>query len=328
MIDDERREGVETRLSELENKINTVIRQLNSLKNTVTTSNPETQQILKLLQVVTNGLQVGVYPISMLKQSLSIKDNIIKRFPKIKYDEISKAIISVLEKRGNLNLSKLTAEVRILRGKASRRIIRERVNELIKDRIIEELDIGFGRQIKLISPKETDTAFSPLRVTPEILTSKTPIKKLTKRYQTPEIPSSYNGEELFIFVSYSRNDKEFIYSEINKLNNDGFRVWYDEGIPLSTKWNSEVAKALKKSSCFLVFISNKSVKSQNVQNEINFALKYKKNIIPVYLEETILPEGLELQLITIQGIHKHMMEETQYRKKINSNLKEILQQFS
>ncbi|MHA1729111.1 MAG: toll/interleukin-1 receptor domain-containing protein [Promethearchaeota archaeon] len=149
-------------------------------------------------------------------------------------------------------------------------------------------------------------------------------KRLITDNKIPLPFSSYKGDDPYIFVSYAHKDKELVYHEIEKLHKDGFKIWYDEGIPLSTEWNTEVAKALKKSSCILVFITNQSVKSKNVQNEINFALKYDRNIVPVYLEDTILPEGLELQLITIQAIHKYKMEEIQFFEKIRSNLKKIL----
>lgn len=136
--------------------------------------------------------------------------------------------------------------------------------------------------------------------------------------------NAYRGEEPFVFVSYSHNDKKLVYSDIERLHNDGFKIWYDEGIPLSTTWNDEVAKFVKYCSCFLVFLSNQSIKSKNVQNEINFALKYDKKIVPIYLDDAILPGGLELQLISIQGIYKYKMTDQQYYDKVRSDLTGIL----
>lgn len=136
--------------------------------------------------------------------------------------------------------------------------------------------------------------------------------------------NAYRGEEPFVFVSYSHNDKKLVYSDIERLHNDGFKIWYDEGIPLSTTWNDEVAKSVKYCSCFLVFLSNQSIKSKNVQNEINFALKYDKKIVPIYLDDAVLPGGLELQLVSIQGIYKYKMTDQQYYDKVRSDLTGIL----
>ena len=136
--------------------------------------------------------------------------------------------------------------------------------------------------------------------------------------------SSYVGNEPFIFISYAHEDKELVYPDIKKIHDDGFNIWYDEGIPLSSSWNDEVALSLKNSNCVLVFISNQSIKSVNVKNEINYALKYNKKFIPVYLEDIVLPAGLELQLVSIQGIHKNKLSEEQYHTKIREDLQKIL----
>lgn len=142
--------NIEERLSEMEDKINMVIHQLNSIMNTLSSNNPEMKQMLNLLQVVTNTLQISKVPYSLTKRTISLKDRILQKHPDIKLDDISNAIISCLERKERLNLSQLTSEVRKERGKASRRIIRERVNSLIKLGIVEELEEGYGRQLRLI----------------------------------------------------------------------------------------------------------------------------------------------------------------------------------
>ena len=81
---------------------------------------------------------------------LSIKDKILQSFPDIKYDDISKAIISSLERKERLNISQLTEQVRKERGSASRRIVRERVDKLIEEGIIQEVETGYGRQLELV----------------------------------------------------------------------------------------------------------------------------------------------------------------------------------
>lgn len=152
-------------------------------------------------------------------------------------------------------------------------------------------------------------------LTTKITSASQKLRKLEQIYPLPF--ASYEGNDPYVFVSYSHKDREFIYPEIKMLHSEGFHIWYDEGIPLSKSWNLEVAKALKRCTCFIVFISDNSVQSQNVENEINMALKYKKNTIPIYIEDTELPDGLELQLITVQGIYKNKMEEKQYSRKFD-----------
>ncbi len=59
-----------------------------------------------------------------------------------------------MDKKGSLNISQLTEQVRKERGSASRRIVRERVDKLIETGIIREIDHGYGRQIELIEIEE------------------------------------------------------------------------------------------------------------------------------------------------------------------------------
>ena len=112
--------------------------------------------MMNLLQILTSTLQISKAPFSIISQTLSLKDRIIQQYPDIRFDDISKSIIEVLEKKERLNLSQLTEQVRKVRGSASRRIIRERVDKLIQYSILRETDTGYGRQIELIHPAETE----------------------------------------------------------------------------------------------------------------------------------------------------------------------------
>ena len=82
----------------------------------------------------------------------------------------------------------------------------------------------------------------------------------------------------------------------------------------------EVAYALNRCSFFLVFISYRGVSSRNVINEINFAIRKNKPFVAIYIEETTLPLGLELQIANIQAIMKFRMSEKMYRRKMEKTL--------
>ncbi len=57
-------------------------------------------------------------------------------FPEIK-DPISREIIEILFSYGSLNTSQITEELKKSRGKASRRIVREKLNNLVEAGIVE-----------------------------------------------------------------------------------------------------------------------------------------------------------------------------------------------
>ncbi|MCG3224184.1 MAG: hypothetical protein H7647_06935 [Candidatus Heimdallarchaeota archaeon] len=146
---------LENRMADLEEKINYVILQINNLQHKVSDSNPELKQMMGLLKILTTSLQVTKAPFAVLSQALSMKEQLVERFPHLKYDDISKSILASLERKERLNISQLTEQVRKERGSASRRIVRERVDKMIEDGIIQEIDSGYGRQIEII-PLEED----------------------------------------------------------------------------------------------------------------------------------------------------------------------------
>jgi hypothetical protein len=136
----------------------------------------------------------------------------------------------------------------------------------------------------------------------------------------PPPVDAYKGEEPYRFVSYSHQDKNRVYPEILRLYNLGYRIWYDKGIEPGCEFPDEVAKAIKNSSLFMVFISHQAVQSDNVENEINFALENKIKILPIYLEETKLTEGLQLQIGRRQGVMKFRKTEEAYNEEISKTL--------
>lgn len=143
-------------------------------------------------------------------------------------------------------------------------------------------------------------------------------------YHIDNIPfSAYDGDEDYIFVSYAHDDSYLVYPEIERFHDDGYNIWYDEGIVSGKGWQGEVENALLKSSLFVVFISRKSVASDNVRKEIFLASSADIPMIPIYLEETNLKgHGLALKLRPVQSILKHKMSEEGYIKKYRKEFKE------
>jgi hypothetical protein len=130
----------------------------------------------------------------------------------------------------------------------------------------------------------------------------------------------YMGDLPYIFISYSHADKNEIIEEIKNLCSNKYRVWFDEGI--EGKWRKSLADKIKNSNTFLVYISPNAVLSDYVIKEIEFAVKHNKQILPVYLKETVLPDELEFEIDEIQAIRKYENYD-KYAKKLFSRIDEI-----
>jgi len=135
---------------------------------------------------------------------------------------------------------------------------------------------------------------------------------------------AFKGYQPYVFISYSHKDSPVVFKEITGLYHAGYRIWYDEGIDPGNEWPDEVAQALEKSSFFIVFISPNSINSQNVKNEINFALNKHKPFLAVHITDTVLPSGLLLRMGDIQAIFRYKMDEITFTKKIFRALPEKL----
>ena len=120
--------------------------------------------------------------------------------------------------------------------------------------------------------------------------------------------SVYEGNEPYIFVSYSHQDIEKVVELIRKLSLEGFRVWYDSGVPAGAEWGEEIAAHLKKSKCVLSLLTPNSVESKHFKREFNYADYLEKDILAVYLKECEPSPGLEMLVVSKQCIKRERCE--------------------
>ena len=112
-------------------------------------------------------------------------------------------------------------------------------------------------------------------------------------------------DEKYVFISYAHKDSERVLSVINAMRQDGISVWYDEGIEAGTEWPEYIAEKINDCAVFIAFITANAVASVNCRNEINYAISLHKEMLVVYLEDTELSAGMQLQLGSIQAMFCH-----------------------
>jgi len=115
----------------------------------------------------------------------------------------------------------------------------------------------------------------------------------------------YEGNEPYVFISYSHKDKGRVFPVLEYMASIGIRIWYDNGIHPGDNWLETIGNKLNDCAVFISFISNNSLSSHNCKNELNFAVIENKTSLSVILEPVEFSIALRMQLASIQGIVKY-----------------------
>jgi hypothetical protein len=94
-----------------------------------------------------------------------------------------------------------------------------------------------------------------------------------------------------IFISYARKDAKFVLQLAQDFRRRGVDPWVDQlDLALGEgRWDDQIEIALKTCPYLLVVLSPASASSQNVKDEINFALDEGKTIIPIVYQDCEVP---------------------------------------
>lgn len=102
------------------------------------------------------------------------------------------------------------------------------------------------------------------------------------------------------FISYSRNDIEFVELLNNKIREWGFNVWFDgESLIAGENWRDGIDEGIDQAQALILVITKKSMISKYVAYEWAYALGARRKVIPLFLE-SVRPHP---RLQSIQGIH-------------------------
>ena len=118
-------------------------------------------------------------------------------------------------------------------------------------------------------------------------------------------PVAYKGSDPYIFASYAHHDAEAVLPIINRFQQAGVNVWYDEGINPGARWREELAAAIEKCAGFVFFLSQGSANSPVCWTELNFALDEHIPFLTLQLEKFPLPTAMRFAIADRQSILLH-----------------------
>ena len=128
------------------------------------------------------------------------------------------------------------------------------------------------------------------------------------------------------FISYSRANSDFAVRLAKDLKAEGHDIWLDQlDIPTGSRWDDELEKALRTCSTFLIILSPESIKSQNVKDEIGYAIDKGKHILPLMIKQCEIPFRLRrFQYVDFtKEDHDDYKERLRETKSLLSNTQEL-----
>lgn len=152
----------------------------------------------------------------------------------------------------------------------------------------------------------------------------------TSNYYDMGLPS-YDGDEPYIFVSYSHNDIAKVREILKRIDREKFRFWYDDTMEIGEDFRLELQSKIENCSAFLLFVSEHSMQSKYCGMEIIVAYKNNKRIFPVYLDDnTEIPGALKMVLENLQHVKGTALDgDTKYIDKLIDSLPtETMRSFS
>ena len=120
----------------------------------------------------------------------------------------------------------------------------------------------------------------------------------------------------YLFMSYARRDREQVDGVIDAARSVGHEVWTDASLHAGPGWAGEIVKAMKASEGVIVCCSVGAFESDHVKREVYLADRFKKRLLPVFLENIEPPDDFLYFFADRQWLYAHESDLDELRERI------------
>ena len=122
-----------------------------------------------------------------------------------------------------------------------------------------------------------------------------------------------------IFISYAVRNADTVYPLVDSIASLGHEIWIDkQKLKGGDNWAGSIVRGLKAADKFCLMCSAEAFDSDNVRREVYLADKYKKPMLPVKLDDAMMPEDIEFFLIDRQYIDLTELDAPKRAEKLKS----------
>ena len=118
-----------------------------------------------------------------------------------------------------------------------------------------------------------------------------------------------------VFISYSHQDRNLCEKLAGMLKVDAeIDVWYDKNLIPGDAFRKKIVENIRNADYFVVLLSKNSVVSEWVLDEVEYAKRLHKRILPIYADNTKLPDELDMIIHRYQCLFWYLRSsEEQFR---------------
>lgn len=111
------------------------------------------------------------------------------------------------------------------------------------------------------------------------------------------------GSDQSVFVSYARANSGFVLPVVEAVKKAGRRLWLDQEGIQGEGWAGQIVRAIRSSEGVCVMCSAAAFESDHVKREVYLADRYKKPLLPVFIENAAPPEDFEYFFAGVQSLN-------------------------